>query len=825
MIGRVGERDRLLRLLDLDAEDPLPRLVLVTGRMGYGKTALVTSVLADSTPAALSARGDRFASSPLTTARPVIETIFDADLEDVVTRHSPASIVRRVRADMQAMPRALVLDDAQWTDPASERFFTDLIASTPSLVTVLAYRPEMEPTPLIEAARAAGAWIEQIDVGPLDDTAIAQLANELDHHQQRLVTEASAGNPLFARTLVAAFRRHPEATGLDEALHLRPESSSDPLLSAVGADIRALEPRARRTLTALAVLDGMHPDAIGQLTDSTRVDEDLRTLRKRGLLTDNPSEPLHPVVRHSAYRGADGTELAELHRKATALPGTDALQRAEHLSRLGPYCVPDDLASLLDAAASALDTDPATVERWLLDTRHLPDRRRDLLYARAQVLRGRTDRAGELLTGLLDDPQHGPEARILYAHALRMSGQPAEAHDILSAGDAPRGPELLVELAASRVMVDAHRSDDPLLDELVGDHPEPYGSAAAALRTIGLLGTGEIDAARREFAHVATTMLGAPAEHLRDILDAVICTGWCAYMLDDFRLAVELAERGLRIARRFGRATAQPGLNTVLAYAGIQLGRLDEADAAAELAVETAERFRVPDIVAMARNALLLSAFWQQDTDLMAARLATLRETPLPAVTWWRRTVESTVARTSAMLGEPIPHVLVTEPADAMTPLRYADSATIAMFTGEPETAIRLLEEGRELAQRYRLHSQATFLGMLLAGMVAGSDPNRAIDLLEEARPVYDRLSMPCHLQLATTQLADIRSKAANAAAALLTRRELEVAQHVARGLTNQQIADELFLSRRTVEEHVSNVLGKLGLKSRHAIASAITGS
>ena len=53
-----------------------------------------------------------------------------------------------------------------------------------------------------------------------------------------------------------------------------------------------------------------------------------------------------------------------------------------------------------------------------------------------------------------------------------------------------------------------------------------------------------------------------------------------------------------------------------------------------------------------------------------------------------------------------------------------------------------------------------------------------------------------------------------------LTRREREVAKLVARGLTNRQIAEELVLSGRTVENHVSNILKKLKLSSRTEVAA-----
>ena len=52
---------------------------------------------------------------------------------------------------------------------------------------------------------------------------------------------------------------------------------------------------------------------------------------------------------------------------------------------------------------------------------------------------------------------------------------------------------------------------------------------------------------------------------------------------------------------------------------------------------------------------------------------------------------------------------------------------------------------------------------------------------------------------------------------ALLTRREVEVLRLVARGWTDRDIAERLYLSRRTVSNHVSNILGKLDVPSRRA--------
>lgn len=53
----------------------------------------------------------------------------------------------------------------------------------------------------------------------------------------------------------------------------------------------------------------------------------------------------------------------------------------------------------------------------------------------------------------------------------------------------------------------------------------------------------------------------------------------------------------------------------------------------------------------------------------------------------------------------------------------------------------------------------------------------------------------------------------------VLSRRELEIARLIAEGLTNKEVASRLFISSRTVETHVTNMLNKLGLSSRTQLA------
>lgn len=51
-----------------------------------------------------------------------------------------------------------------------------------------------------------------------------------------------------------------------------------------------------------------------------------------------------------------------------------------------------------------------------------------------------------------------------------------------------------------------------------------------------------------------------------------------------------------------------------------------------------------------------------------------------------------------------------------------------------------------------------------------------------------------------------------------LSERELGIIELVATGLTNQEIAKQLMISKRTVDNHVSNIFAKTGAKNRVAL-------
>ncbi|MFF2087621.1 AAA family ATPase [Nocardia sp. NPDC058176] len=109
----------------------------------------------------------------------------------------------------------------------------------------------------------------------------------------------------------------------------------------------------------------------------------------------------------------------------------------------------------------------------------------------------------------------------------------------------------------------------------------------------------------------------------------------------------------------------------------------------------------------------------------------------------------------------------------------------------------------------------------LLAGVIAGrrGDFGLATSRFASARAVF--AAAGAHRLLAETTTAQRRLAGGQrvGAPAALTRREREVADLAAQGHSNRDIAAHLYLSPRTVEDHLSRVLRKLGLTGRAGIA------
>jgi DNA-binding CsgD family transcriptional regulator len=252
----------------------------------------------------------------------------------------------------------------------------------------------------------------------------------------------------------------------------------------------------------------------------------------------------------------------------------------------------------------------------------------------------------------------------------------------------------------------------------------------------------------------------------------------------------------------------------------VNASRFAEADAVAQQAVVDARRFGSQGVQSMALTAMVQSAQWQRNDRLLAARHRALLAEDLPEAGWWRRTAMTTRARCAALLGEPFDGVVDIALQDASVGYRFADAGLVHARSGDLATAVRLLDEGLGVTRVQGTRIPQAMLLTTLAEVLETTQPARARALLAEAQQIFGELRMPAHLGRVRASLA--RLDAAADPLSALTPRERQIAQLVADGLTNIQIAERLVISRRTVEEHVSKVLRKLGVRSRVAVVGLV---
>lgn len=155
---------------------------------------------------------------------------------------------------------------------------------------------------------------------------------------------------------------------------------------------------------------------------------------------------------------------------------------------------------------------------------------------------------------------------------------------------------------------------------------------------------------------------------------------------------------------------------------------------------------------------------------------------------------------------------------------RRAYAAALVATRRDPSSAPGLYASAAQAAEQVGHSLMRLWIDLDAATALATVDRAAAVEALRSVALEAQTMGALSERQLAIQRLRalGVRAWRRRGNAAPLTPRELEIARFVVAGDSNPEIASTLFLSRKTVERHVSNILLKLGARNRTELASRL---
>jgi ATP/maltotriose-dependent transcriptional regulator MalT len=839
------ERDTFLATLEAyydEAAAGSSRVVFIAGETGVGKTTLV-ELFRQRRPAArwLLGRCDgSFTPEPLGPLFDVADQVGGA-LADACAGGAERDRLFRVLLDelrQPAAPTVLVVEDAHWADESTLdliRFLARRMRDCPAMLLVT-FRDEgldaQHRLRLTLGDLGAERSVRRITVPPLSPAAVERLAAATRFSPQERYA-LTGGNPFFVT----------EVLGGDASV--LPVSARDAVL----ARVARLSADARSVLDATAMIGGtVGPDVLaGVCEDLAGLDE---CLASGALVSEADGVRFrHELARLAVADAVPAHRRRVLHAKALAVlrehGGADLAALAHHAEGAGDEAAvlePAPQAGLRAAELRAHREAALQYSRALRFADKLPAAERAALHDAAaselffiehwQEAIDERRAAVELWNEAGNDLRRGDSLRLLGIALYRMFSDEAETYiresvEVLEALPPSRELAAAYTARAGRLMhrdppacIETAQRARTLLDEIgVADATVVSGSLnteSCALFNLGKDGTALLE----ESLEVA---LAAGDEEMA----TRAYTNLAIILNNAMRLpeALHWAQQGLAYCEDKDIVVYARCIRGVLISALERSGRWDDALAEAEALLSVPGLSPYNSFDGAKIKAVLLARRGEPGVDELLDEIRTIgSNTENPEFTaelietvvecsWLRGEHEEARGELEAVLAREdlstdcramlsvwarrlgLEHT--DEAADSILKRRliepWVDVAAIMGELGAPyEQALALYFSGEESAMRDAV--------TILEGL--GATAVIAIVQADMRRRGYKAIPRGARAATRSDSLG-------------LTKRQREVLDLVAEGLTNAEIGERLFLSERTVDHHVSAVLAKLGVESR----------